>query len=281
MSTPAQTKSKDAWIIFFGLFLVVGIGIGSFFRSKGDSAETKVSKDIPQEETLNDFQKISVEELRSIVLGKNIPEETVILDIRPALSWSNEHGIGSKNLPPEEGASFEPTEFEKKQKWIIIAPDTSSARRFITLLETRGIASDQIRVLDGTFETWKEKTGLVVGKADPTSPVDVTKVTLVTPEEAKAKIDRGGQWFILDVRSLERFSESHVTGATNIPLSELEEKRFVIPSTANIFVYGGDDRESFSAGVLLFDLGHFNTITLSAGFTDWKTKNLPLNTVTH
>ncbi len=265
---------KDSAIILLGLFLVLAIGVWSFFRS-----EKGASKEIPPQSASEEavtFQKISLEELRDIVLERKKSEETILLDIRPSSLWAEEHIIGSKNLMYEDASqSLQPTDAEKTKHWILVSPDTSLAGRFVTLLREREIPDERIRVFDGTYETWKEKTGLVIRRADPSSPIDVTKIRLVTPEEAKKKIEEGGKWFILDTRSPEWFAKDHIAGAINIPFPTIEENRKTIPSTANIFVYGDTDREGFAAGVLLFDLGFFNTYTLSSSFDDWKARDFP------
>ncbi len=275
----SSTGSRDALAVFLGLSLVVGIGAWSVFRlthtSKTELSDTeKTAPDVAR-----DFRTFSRDDLRDIVLRKKADSQRVIIaDTRPASLWSEEHIIGSQNFPIEEAEQFLQSSLRDQEiSWIIVAPDTHSAGRFVTLLRSRGITNERIAVLEGTYEKWKEDTGLIVKKADPSSPVDITKVRFASPEEAKEQIGRGGQWFILDTRSPDQFSESHIAGATNIPFAKIEEKRRTIPPSVSILVYGADDRESFSAGVLLFDLGFFNTTTLSTGFTEWKTKGLPIS----
>lgn len=260
------------------LFAVVGIGIWSIWKTAHHNTPSETSGDEnSQQETFDKYRRVSLEELRTIVIDHRDHPETIIIDARPASLWSEGHIIGSKNLAYEEmRQSFDPTDEQKSAEWIILATDPVSAGRFAELFETRGIPPDRIRLFDETYDSWQRKTGLVVRKADPSSLLDITKVTLTSPQEAKAAIDSGGQWFLLDIRSPDSFSKERIAGSTNIPLSELEEKRAMIPLTARTLVYGKDDRESFSGGVLLFDLGFFNAITLSAGFDAWKDAGLPI-----
>ena len=272
-----ERGSKDAFVIFLGLALVIGIGVWSFFRPKNSQQPDKnVSNDTAQQEIASDFRTTELKKLQDVVLQKGPLNKTRIVDMRPTSLWADEHIIGSESLMIEDAEqTLRPTDAEKSQDWIIVAPDTSLAGQLVALMRTRGIPDEHISVFDGTYESWKEKTGLITRRADPTSALDVTKVTLASPEEAKEKIGAGGQWFILDIRDADAFSRGHVAGATNIPFATIETSRRLIPSTASILVYGANDRESFAGGVLLFDLGFFNTITLSAGFDDWKAKNLP------
>ncbi|QQS15999.1 MAG: rhodanese-like domain-containing protein [Candidatus Moraniibacteriota bacterium] len=270
--------SRDTLVIFLGLALVAIIGSWSFIRFARDQSSSQNQPDSSaRQKTATDLRTISLQTLQDIVLEKQSDKDVRIVDMRPTSLWADEHIIGSENLMLEDAEqNFHPTDAEKSQNWIIVAPSTSAAGQLVALFRARGIPDDRISVFDGTYESWKEKTGLVVHRADPTSALDVTKITLVSPEEAKERIGRGGQWFILDTRSPDLFAGGHIAGATNIPFAEIETRRRIIPSTASILVYGANDRESFAGGVLLFDLGFFNTITLSSGFDEWKTKNLPV-----
>lgn len=263
-------------VVFMALIAVVSIGVWSFWKTSRHTTPETSDHENSTQETPDKYVKISPKDLRSIVINHTDHPETIIIDTRPASMWSEGHIIGSKNLSYEEMQdSFAPTDIQKSAEWIILATDQLSALHFAELLENRGIPRDRLRLLDGNYASWEQQTGLVVRKADPSSLLDVTKVTLHSPKEAKEIIDKGGQWFLLDIRPSDSFNREHIVGATNIPFSELEEKRAMIPLTARALVYGKDDRESFAGGVLLFDLGFFNTITLSAGFDAWKDAGLP------
>jgi rhodanese-related sulfurtransferase len=47
---------------------------------------------------------------------------------------------------------------------------------------------------------------------------------VMTPEELNATVEEGNPPVIVDVRSARQFSEGHLPGAINIPLSELDGK---------------------------------------------------------
>lgn len=270
---------KDTFIVFVGLTSILAIGVWSFFRTNQQENKAESNTNITQsEESVPDtIQRVSISEMRSIVLSGNPNEETVLLDTRPTSLWSESHIIGSRSFSEDVQREFLlPKETAQKTPiWIIITPNATSANQAREALRERGVQDDRIKLFDGTHETWEAETGLVIRRANPESAVDVTKVRLASPEEAKAEIARGGPWFLLDIRSPESFAAGHLPGATNIPLPNVERDRALIPKTATIFVYGKNDRESFAGGVLLFDLGFFNTLTLSAGFDEWKNKNLP------
>ncbi|QQS20575.1 MAG: hypothetical protein IPL87_03310 [Candidatus Moraniibacteriota bacterium] len=270
-------RSRDMSVVGGGILLILAIAGWSFFRSNMEEKKDDALKTPDSEMTLpNDAQRISIDDLRPLVLGKVSSNNTVILDTRPRSLFEEEHGIGFRSMPLEDlkkNLSL-PTEI-KDPTIILLSENDQAAAQAFRSLEERGVSKDRVRIFDGTFETWKKETGLTVKKADPTSPIDATKVRLVTPEQAKEKIGSGGSWFLLDIRDPHQFDRGHIAGATNIPFTRLEEYRFNIPSLGTILVYGDNDRESFSGGVLLFDLGFFNTFTLSSGFDEWEKKNFP------
>lgn len=269
---------RDTLIVFLGLISVVMIGAWSFFHTdrqknqiEGDRTVLESEKSVPE-----NIQKISVSELKDIVLTGSSNERTVLLDSRPTSLWFESHIIGSESFSEDARNDFlSENAVQGISRWIIIASDAKTTNQSIAILQNSGVKDDQIKIFDGTYEKWEAETGLVIRQANPESAIDTTKVRLASPEEARKEIAKGGRWFLLDIRSPESFASGHLPGATNIPLFQVEKDRSLIPKTANIFVYGKDDRESFSGGVLLFDLGFFNTLTLSAGFNEWKSKNFP------
>ncbi|HEX5084391.1 MAG TPA: rhodanese-like domain-containing protein [Blastocatellia bacterium] len=59
---------------------------------------------------------------------------------------------------------------------------------------------------------------------------------VMTPEELCAAVEEGNPPVIVDVRSARQFSEGHLPGAINIPLSELDGKASGFdPATSTVF----------------------------------------------
>ncbi len=80
----------------------------------------------------------------------------------------------------------------------------------------------------------------------------------ITPEEAKALMERGGVQ-IIDVREPHEFSEGHVPGAVNVPLGEVTPGRILpeAPDTAQtVLVYCRSGRRSDTAGRILAASGY-------------------------
>jgi len=60
---------------------------------------------------------------------------------------------------------------------------------------------------------------------------------VMTPEELIAAVEEGNPPVIVDVRSVRQFSEGHLPGAINIPLSELDGKASELDSAASMVFY--------------------------------------------
>jgi len=98
----------------------------------------------------------------------------------------------------------------------------------------------------------------------------------ITPEEAKAIMDREKDYVILDVRTQEEFDESHIEGAVLIPDYEMKEKaEKILPDRDQlILVYCRSGRRSKNAASELVALGYTN-VKEFGGIIDW-----PYETVT-
>ena len=93
----------------------------------------------------------------------------------------------------------------------------------------------------------------------------------ITPAEAKALMDSGEGYVILDVRTPEEFAERHIEGAILIPDYEIREKAESILTDKDqmILVYCRSGRRSKNAANELATLGYTN-IKEFGGINDWK-----------
>ena len=57
------------------------------------------------------------------------------------------------------------------------------------------------------------------------------------------------------MRSTEDFETSHLPGAHNLPFENFEDSIYQMPFTGEIMLYGGNDKELFSAAEILYDNG--------------------------
>ena len=93
----------------------------------------------------------------------------------------------------------------------------------------------------------------------------------ITPAEAKALMDSGEGYVILDVRTPEEFAAGHIAGAILIPDYEIREKAESILTDKDqlILVYCRSGRRSKNAANELAALGYTN-IKEFGGINNWK-----------
>ena len=93
----------------------------------------------------------------------------------------------------------------------------------------------------------------------------------ITPAEAKALMDSGEGYVILDVRTPEEFAAGHIAGSILIPDYEIREKAEEILTDKDqlILVYCRSGRRSKNAANELAALGYTN-IKEFGGINDWK-----------
>jgi len=61
--------------------------------------------------------------------------------------------------------------------------------------------------------------------------------------------------YVFDLRSSEDFETSHLPGAHNLPFEHFEDSIYQMPFSGEIMLYGGDEKELFSAAEILYDNG--------------------------
>ena len=98
----------------------------------------------------------------------------------------------------------------------------------------------------------------------------------IQPNDAVRLMNDGA--FILDVRSIDEFRSGHLTGAKNLPLSDLAQKIETLSShkaDATIVYCESGMRSSRACGQLV-KAGFTNIQNLSGGVSAWRAANLPL-----
>lgn len=95
----------------------------------------------------------------------------------------------------------------------------------------------------------------------------------VTVQEAKDLLEKNGRFVLLDVREKEEYREGHLDGAVSLPRGFLEIKvETTVPekSTAIIAYCAGGVR-SLLAAKALKDMGYRDVVSMSGGYSAWKT----------
>ncbi|KKG11101.1 hypothetical protein EO92_16880 [Methanosarcina sp. 2.H.A.1B.4] len=101
----------------------------------------------------------------------------------------------------------------------------------------------------------------------------------VNVDEAKELIENG-DIFVLDVRTPAEFNESHIEGATLIPVTNsggsnlspdqlLEARISEVPKGKKILVYCRSGRRSAAASQILVDAGYTGVYNMEGGINEW------------
>ena len=106
------------------------------------------------------------------------------------------------------------------------------------------------------------------------------RVRETTVEEVKAKLDRGEQFHLVDVREDSEWAKYHLPGATHLGKGIIErdiEKK--IPDRAALIVlYCGGGFRSALAADNLQKMGYTNVISMDGGHRGWREQGYPLTT---
>jgi len=94
----------------------------------------------------------------------------------------------------------------------------------------------------------------------------------ISVEEVKARLDRGDDFDILDVRNPEEWNICHIEGAKLIPLGELPNRIHELDPTRDIVVHCKSGARSAKAVTLLRDAGFQKIHNVTGGITDWARK---------
>ena len=78
---------------------------------------------------------------------------------------------------------------------------------------------------------------------------------LLTPKKFFEKRRTAKKVYVFDLQSSENFETSHLPGAHNLPFEHFEDSIYQMPFSGEIMLYGGDEKELFSAAEILYDNG--------------------------
>ena len=100
--------------------------------------------------------------------------------------------------------------------------------------------------------------------------------SVIKPDEAKARLDNEEGIILLDVRTLEEYSQQHIPESLLIPLDELKQKASeqLLDKDAVVFVYCRSGRRSAQAAKILVEQGYTKVHDLG-GIIDWPYETEP------
>lgn len=261
-------KNKEKMAVTVGLILIFFVALLTFLRPSSKNDNSDGSSDNSSDETI-DYPKISAADLQQKLKSK---ENIAIIDTRSNDEFQLEHIIDSINIPLAELAESK-IDAKADGLIVILASDISQNAEAIKVMERKGFQN--VVALSGAITAWKSANGKTISWGDPTSFVNQSKVTFISPEDLKKRLDEKIPVFILDVRKTGSFSP-HIPGAVNIPFGSLEKRRNEIPINKEVVVCGETELQEFQAGVQLYDLDIISGSVLKGGFPGWKEKGYPL-----
>ena len=98
----------------------------------------------------------------------------------------------------------------------------------------------------------------------------------MTVQDLAARLDRGDDVMVLDVRSPEEYvQDGHVKGSVLIPLPDLAMRLNEVPTTRPIACFCRSGNRSQVAADLLRQNGYTNVANVLGGIKSWRAANLP------
>jgi rhodanese-related sulfurtransferase len=104
---------------------------------------------------------------------------------------------------------------------------------------------------------------------------------IIMPEQLQSSIDKGEDFFLLDVRTAREFESGHIPGSINIPLDKISSSLNKIPQQdeKTIIVYCERGPRARSAQKTLIKSGYSNVLHLKGDMSAWRSRKLPVQTV--
>ena len=119
--------------------------------------------------------------------------------------------------------------------------------------------------------------------AAPKGPMDFVNaakanITEVSAAQAKADLDAGKKFILLDVRSKEEFDAGHLPNAMNVSRGLLEFKigQAIPDKNANIILYCRTGARSALATRVIYEMGYVNAKNMAGAFKAWGTAGYPV-----
>jgi rhodanese-related sulfurtransferase len=100
----------------------------------------------------------------------------------------------------------------------------------------------------------------------------------VSIDEVKARLDRGAQILLVDVREESEFAVDHLPGAIHLGKGIIErdiEARVPDPSTPMVLYCGGGFRSALAAEALQ-KMGYTDVLSMDGGIRGWRERAFPL-----
>ena len=99
-----------------------------------------------------------------------------------------------------------------------------------------------------------------------------SRVRECTVEEVKARIDRGEEFFLVDVREESEWAAGRLPGAIHLGkgIIERDVEKAILDPAAEIVLYCGGGYRSALAADNLQKMGYTNVLSMDGGYSGWK-----------
>jgi rhodanese-related sulfurtransferase len=105
-----------------------------------------------------------------------------------------------------------------------------------------------------------------------------TRVAEVSTDDVAARLARGEDFALIDVREESEFAAGRIKGARHLGKGVLERdvEAAISDPNAAIVLYCGGGFRSVLAAENLMRMGYANVTSMAGGFREWKAKALPM-----
>ena len=104
------------------------------------------------------------------------------------------------------------------------------------------------------------------------------RIRETTVDDVKARLDRGDNFLLVDVREENEYAKDHLPKAIHLGKGIIErdiEERVPDPATPVVLYCGGGYRSALAADNLQ-KMGYTNVLSMDGGIRGWREKNFPL-----
>lgn len=269
-----QKKFNENQIITAGFILIILVIIFTLFRGKLFSKSQdpqNSSTPISKEADLPKYATISATELNKKITLKK--ETLVLLDVRPFDLYIAEHILDVINISLDEFPVG--SRIDSHSAVIVIGDNNEDENIGRAVEELKKEKFENIRVLAGGMESWKQLVGATVTYGDPKSFVDQSKVSYLDATELNNALHQDVPVYIIDVRTAEEFAKGHIPSATNIPMNDLEKRRSEIKEK-RVIVVGINELQEFQASVQIYDMLLASPFVMRGAMPKWEELNFDL-----
>lgn len=258
-----KKTSHESAALVIGAIVIILITLLFWWRSSPSMNATEGTQEVVEASIYDKLRTVNAESL--VGMQRQTPD-LALLDLRSAESYQSEHLLHARHIV--DLATLRGI-IESQAKVVLMLDATTTPTTELETLLTN--SEDKIVLYRDNLELYKSRGGTTVKAPDTENVSDVAKVQFVSVEEAKKNIEQGF-YTLLDVQNKEAYLKSHLDGAHNMPLAELEKNIDAVPRGGILLVYGANKSESFAAAAILYDLQRFGIKALDGGLEAWVAK---------